>query len=117
MASWRSSRRCLMSWHIRRMLAVVIAAAVCAAAPGCATSATSTSAGSAATATEPAATVVYTLERPEHRNPAGIVWDAASRSFFVGAYNDGTLYRGQLDSPTVPVYLEGRPGQTAVGLK
>jgi sugar lactone lactonase YvrE len=65
----------------------------------------------------PNATRVYTLDPPTHRNPEGIAWDEASRTFFVGAYNDGTIYRGGLDDPTVRPFIEGSPGRSAVGLK
>ena len=47
----------------------------------------------------------------------GIAWDEASRTFFVGAYNDGTIYRGGLDDPTVRPFIKGTPGRSAVGLK
>jgi sugar lactone lactonase YvrE len=65
----------------------------------------------------PDATRVYTLDPPTHRNPEGIAWDEASRTFFVGAYNDGTIYRGGLDDPTVRPFIAGSPGRSAVGLK
>ena len=65
----------------------------------------------------PDATRVYTLDPPTHRNPEGIAWDEASRTFFVGAYNDGTIYRGGLDDPTVRPFIKGTPGRSAVGLK
>jgi sugar lactone lactonase YvrE len=65
----------------------------------------------------PNATRVYTLDSPTHRNPEGITWDEAGRTFFVGAYNDGTIYRGELDDPTVRPFIEGSPGRSAVGLK
>jgi hypothetical protein len=35
----------------------------------------------------------------------------------VGTYPDGTIYRGRLEDLTVPVYIEGRRGQTANGIK
>jgi hypothetical protein len=56
-------------------------------------------------------------ESPTHRNPEGIAWDDASRTFFVGAFNAGTIYRGGLDDPTVRPFVEGSPGRSAVGLK
>jgi sugar lactone lactonase YvrE len=65
----------------------------------------------------PNATRVYTLDPSTHRNPEGITSDEASRTFFVGAYNDGTIYRGELDDPTVRPFIEGSPGRSAVGLK
>jgi len=65
----------------------------------------------------PNATQVYTLDPPTHRNPEGIAWDEASRTFFVGAYNDGTIYRGGLGDSTVRPFIEGSPGRSAVGLK
>src|SRR6185312_9023348 len=65
----------------------------------------------------PNATQVYTLDPPTHRNPEGIAWDEASRTFFVGAYNDGTIYRCGLGDSTVRPFIEGSPGRSAVGLK
>ena len=52
-----------------------------------------------------------------HRGPVAIAWHDPSRSFLVGTYHDGTIYRGRLEDPTVPVYIEGRRGQTANGIK
>lgn len=68
-------------------------------------------------APSPNASRVYTLDPPTHRNPEGIAWDEAGQTFFVGAYNDGTIYRGGLDDPTVRPFIEGSPGRSAVGLK
>jgi Cu-Zn family superoxide dismutase len=45
-----------------------------------------------------------------------IDWHADSRSFFVGTFHDGSLYRGRLDDPTVQLFLEGTPGQSASGI-
>ena len=59
---------------------------------------------------------VYTLENPAHRTPVPIDWHADSRSFFVGTIHDGSLYRGRLDDPTVRLFLEGTPGQSASGI-
>jgi hypothetical protein len=56
------------------------------------------------------------LDKPEHRVPVSIVWHAESGSFLVGTHYDGSIYRGTLDEPTVPVFLEGQPGQAATGL-
>ena len=68
-------------------------------------------------AAAPAPISVYTLAEPLHRTPFAIDWDAASGSFFVGSYDDGTIYRGHLDDPNVPVFLLGQPGQTAAGVR
>ena len=59
---------------------------------------------------------LYTLEKPEHRSPAPIVWHAESGTFFVGTMHDGTIYRGRPDDPSVRVFLVGQPGQMASGI-
>ena len=51
-----------------------------------------------------------------HGKPMDIDWDAPSSSFLVSTYNDGTIYRGRLTDPHVPVYIEGTLGQTAEGI-
>ncbi len=66
-------------------------------------------------ATESTAIPLYHLD-PVHRNPVTITWDDSSQSFFVGTFNDGTIYRGRLDDPMPRVFLEGRRGQTANGV-
>ena len=73
-------------------------------------------AGAASPGATPAALPVYTLEKPEHRTPVPLLWHEGSRSFFVGTFHDGSVYRGTLDDPTVRVFLEGQPGQSASGL-
>ena len=97
----------------------LVATAVLAAATACAGSTSSPPADPAAASSPPAAAgpiTVDTLDRPEHRVPVPIVWHADSRSFFVGTWHDGTLYRGSIDDPTVRVFLEGQPGQAIRGL-
>lgn len=59
---------------------------------------------------------LYTLDEPQHRRPASITWHAASGTFLVGTIDDGTVYRGTPDDPTVPVFLEGEPGRAAAAL-
>jgi hypothetical protein len=98
----------------RRLLAV-LATAVLIAAAGCSAS-PSPPAGAPAPATPSGPNPVYTLEKPEHRTPVPLVWHEESRSFFVGTFHDGTIYRGTLDDPTVRVFLEGQPGRSASGL-
>ena len=106
------------SSRLNRALTLV-ATAVLAAATACAGSTSSPPADPTAGPSSPAAAgpiTVYTLDRPEHRVPVPIVWHADSRSFFVGTWHDGTLYRGSIDDPTVRVFLEGQPGQAISGL-
>ena len=105
------------SFPIRRALVVAATAALTAVAACSAPSppaADPPSAPSAAPATGPVA--VYTLEKPEHRNPVPIVWHDDSQTFFVGTFHDGSIYRGRPDDPSVPVFLEGQPGQAASGM-
>ena len=106
------------SSRLNRALTLV-ATAVLAAATACAGSTSSPPADPAAGPSSPAAAgpiTVSTLDRPEHRVPVPIVWHADSRSFFVGTWHDGILYRGSIDDPTVRVFLEGQPGQAISGL-
>ena len=63
-----------------------------------------------------AATKVFVLDPSTHGNPEGVAWDPASKSFFVGALGDGTIYRGTLGSSTATVFIAG-PGKPAVGMK
>ena len=49
--------------------------------------------------------------------PAAIDWDAASRTFFVSTHNEGIIYRGGLDDPITPIFLQGQPGQSADGIR
>jgi len=75
-------------------------------------------------ATTPSVVTIYTLAESgdgkpgaiSHGKPMDIDSDAASGSFFVSTYNDGTIYRGRLNDPNVPVYIEGTLGQTAEGI-
>ena len=60
---------------------------------------------------------VYTLDGAEHRRPAAIEWHAESHTFFVSTHNDGSIYRGGLDSPVTPIFLHGQPGQEADGIR
>ena len=96
---------------------LVIATVVLAAATACAP-ATPAPSGTPApgASTAPGPITLYTLAKPEHRNPAPITWHAESGTFFVGTWHDGTIYRGSPDDPTVPVYLAGQPGQSATGI-
>ena len=106
----------------RRENAARLVAAATALAALTACSAPSTSPPSATSAAQPSAApatgpiTVYTLEKPEHRNPAPITWHAGSGTFFVGIWNDGSIYHGSPDDPTVRVFLEGQPGQAATGI-
>jgi len=68
------------------------------------------------THTTAAATKVFVLDPSTHGNPEGVAWDPASKSFFVGALGDGTIYRGTLGSSTATVFITG-PGTPAVGMK
>ena len=74
--------------------------------------------------TTSSAVTVYTLAESgdgkpgeiSHGKPMDIDWDAASGSFFVSTYNDGTIYRGRLNDPNVPVYIEGTLDQMTEGI-
>jgi hypothetical protein len=70
-------------------------------------------------ATTPATTgpvPVSTLDEPQHHSPVPIAWHEESRTFFVGTVDDGSVYRGSIDDPTVPVFLQGEPGRMATGM-
>jgi sugar lactone lactonase YvrE len=64
-------------------------------------------------------TVVFTLDPSTHGNPEGVAWDRRSRSFFVGATGDGTIYRGTLNNPTVSEFIAfpADSGRSSVGMK
>jgi sugar lactone lactonase YvrE len=48
--------------------------------------------------------------------PEGIAYDAATGDFYVGSTIDGTIYRGNVVSGTVEVFLPGEPRLVAYGL-
>jgi hypothetical protein len=99
--------------------ALVVALIILAA--GCGTSAPEPGSPHATTSS---AITVYTLAESgsgkpgeiSHGKPMDIDWDAASGSFFVSTYNDGTIYRGRLNDPNVPVYIEGTLDQMTEGI-
>ena len=98
---------------------LALAAALILTVAACAT----TPPSNATTSTPPPSTAalgpipVYTLDGAEHRRPAAIDWHAESRTFFVSTHNDGSIYRGELDSPITPIFLHGQPGQEADGIR
>jgi sugar lactone lactonase YvrE len=51
--------------------------------------------------------------------PEGVAWDPTSNDFFTGSTNDGTIYRGDIDSGQVTVFsAAGADGRTAaIGMK
>ena len=51
-----------------------------------------------------------------HGKPVDIDWHAASDSFFVATYNDGTIYPGAGADSEVPVYMQGTLGRTVGGI-
>jgi sugar lactone lactonase YvrE len=63
------------------------------------------------------ATEVLTLDPSTNGNPEGIAYDKRSGAFFVGALGNGTIYRGELGSPTLVPYIPGEAGRVAVGMK
>ena len=107
MARWLRS-------HATLAAAAALLTAVAACSAPAPPAADPPSAPSAAPTTGPVA--LYTLEKPEHRNPVPIVWHAESQTFFVATVFDGTIYRGRIDDPSVRVFLEGQPGQGAGGI-
>ena len=50
------------------------------------------------------------LQRSEASRPEAGYWSCADNT-------DPTIYRGRLDDPHVPVYIEGTPGQTTDGVR
>jgi sugar lactone lactonase YvrE len=48
--------------------------------------------------------------------PEGIAYDEATGDFYVGSTIDGTIYRGNITTGTVEVFLPGGTGRVAVGL-
>ena len=49
--------------------------------------------------------------------PEGVAYQEATGDFFVGSTTDGTIFRGNVESGAVEVFVEGAPGGVAVGLK
>ena len=50
-----------------------------------------------------------------HGEPVDVGWHAASGTFLVATYNDGTIYRGRLADPDVPVYMKARWARRSPG--
>jgi Cu-Zn family superoxide dismutase len=48
--------------------------------------------------------------------PEGIAYDEATGDFYVGSTVDGTIYRGNVETGTVAVFVPGSSGRVAVGL-
>src|SRR5215213_1323552 len=48
--------------------------------------------------------------------PEGIAYDEATGDFYVGSTIDGTIYRGNVETGKVEVFVPGQPGRVAVGL-
>ena len=48
--------------------------------------------------------------------PEGIAYDEETGDFYVGSIIDGTIYRGNVETDTVEVFLPGQPGRVAIGL-
>ena len=48
--------------------------------------------------------------------PEGVAYDETTGDFYVGSTVDGTIYRGNVQTGTVEVFLPGQPGRVAVGL-
>ena len=48
--------------------------------------------------------------------PEGVAYDEATGDFYVGSSVDGTIYRGNVETGTVEVFLPGQPGRVALGL-
>jgi Cu-Zn family superoxide dismutase len=48
--------------------------------------------------------------------PEGVAYDEVTGDFYVGSSVDGTIYRGNVVSGTMEVFLPGQPGRVAIGL-
>jgi sugar lactone lactonase YvrE len=48
--------------------------------------------------------------------PEGVAYDETTGDFYVGSTVDGTIYRGNVESGTVEVFVPGSSGRVAVGL-
>src|SRR3954451_12017216 len=58
---------------------------------------------------------LFTLRPDPAGNPEGVASD--SRAFYVSGTGRGAIYRGTLDGDTVPPFIAGATGRSAVGLK
>jgi len=99
-----------------RCLSAVAAAAILAAVPACSASPSPPAPAAPPRAAGPTPIPQYAYAPPVQRKPVTIDWDDASRSFFVGTFDDGTIYRGTLEDPVAQVFIEGRRGQSAHGI-
>lgn len=64
-------------------------------------------------------TFVHRLDPSTHGNPEGVTWHQPSRSFFVGATGDGTIYRGRLHQRSVRPFITVPPAaaRSAIGME
>ena len=99
--------------RIRHVLGTIAAAALVAAAP------TGSATAGGWHHFIPWRTVTYTLNPSTHGNPEGVTWHQRSRSFFVGATGDGTIYRGRLHNRTLRPFIAVDPaaGRSAIGME
>ena len=49
--------------------------------------------------------------------PEGVAYQEATGDFFVGSTTDGTIFRGDVETGAVEVFVEGAEGGSAIGLK
>jgi Cu-Zn family superoxide dismutase len=62
---------------------------------------------------------LVTLDPSTHGNPEGVTWHRRSKSYFVGATGDGTIYRGWLGRKKLRPFITVNPsaGRAAIGMQ
>jgi Cu-Zn family superoxide dismutase len=66
----------------------------------------------------PLAAVARLFDLPgETVYPEGVAYQEATGDFFVGSTTDGTIFRGDVETGEVEVFVQGAPGGSAVGMK
>jgi hypothetical protein len=100
----------------RRAL-LALTALLLVAAPACAATPAATAPPAAGPPSSSGPIPLYTLDGPGGLKPTDVEWHAESRTFFVSTFNQSGLYRGGLDDPRTPVFLQPQPGQTADSMR
>jgi len=102
--------------HSRPLLALTVALLL--GVPACAAPPRAVAPQAAPPSTPAAGPIpVYTLDGPGGLKPMDVEWHAESRTFFVSTFNQGALFRGSLDDPRTPAFLQAQPGQTADSMR
>lgn len=98
--------------------ALTAALALGGAATATAQEATPLASPQATPAATPVAAAARLFDLPgETVFPEGVAYQEATGDFFVGSTTDGTIFRGDVESGEVEVFVEGAEGGSAVGME